>query len=165
MKVDELQQGSVVVLMPHGPLVESELQALRQLVETQGRVTKDPSALSGPCMQIASNGLDKSYPYSGGPEARDSPGVPVSLYDLTIAVTHHYRMFLEYKPNTDGAIFVPLRVAEWNWVGMASRASIADDMDTAGSNIWQDGSDTDAEDFAEWGEVSRESDPWDPCPP
>ncbi len=35
MKIDQMQQGSVLVLVPHGALIESELPMLRERLEEQ----------------------------------------------------------------------------------------------------------------------------------
>lgn len=35
MKIDQMQQGSVLVLVPHGPLIEAELPVLCERLEAQ----------------------------------------------------------------------------------------------------------------------------------
>ena len=134
-----------------------------QYVRTTGRVTKHEDALAGPCMQIENEGLDSSYPYAPGPETQDNPGVPVSLYDLTIAVEHSFTTQLMYKPELEGAIFVPLSELNWFWIGNCHRGSIADDWVTAGSYINAPAVGAPAEAFLEWGHVSTGEEVWDGC--
>jgi hypothetical protein len=134
-----------------------------QYVWTKGRMTRHKNVLAGPCIQIEVEGLDGYYPYAPGPETRDSPCVPVSIYDLTIAVENSFTMQLMYKPEIDGAIFVPLSELNWSWTGSCSRGSIGDDWDTKGSDVFAETTGTPAEAYLEWDHVSTGEETWDAC--
>ncbi len=135
-----------------------------QQVRTTGRATKHKDALAGPCMQIENEGLDGSYPYAPGPETRDSPGVPVSMYDLSISVSHEFTTQLMYKPDIDGAIFVPLSEMDWFWTGNCSRGSIVDNWTIGDSNAHAPATGTPAEAWMEWDRISTGEEVWDACP-
>jgi hypothetical protein len=134
-----------------------------QYVRTTGRVTKYAHAMAGPCMQIENEGLDASYPYAPGPETRDSPCVPVSDLDLTISVTYDFTTQLMYKPETDGAIFVPLSELDWDWTGISSRGSTADDWIMGDSQAHVPPTGTPAESWMEWTNITTGNETWDAC--
>ncbi len=134
-----------------------------QYVRTTGRVTKHKDALAGECMQIENEGLDGSYPYAPGPETRDSPGVPVSIYDLSISVTYSFTTQLMYRPDIDGAIFVPLSELDWSWTGNCSRGSIADDWVIADCDAYAPATGAPAESWMEWDKISTGEEAWDAC--
>jgi len=134
-----------------------------QYVYTEGRVTKHKEVLSGPCMQIKIGGLDGQYPYSPGPETSDTPGIPVSIYDLTIDVENKFIMQLMYRPELEGAIFVPISEIAWTWTGKGSRNKITDDWDTSGSGLSAEDSSTPSESYLEWDYISTGEDTWDAC--
>jgi hypothetical protein len=135
-----------------------------QLVHTVGRVEKHKDVLDL-CLEINKKGLDKTYPYSPGPEATDAPGVPVKYLDLNISVKNHYEMYLMFKPEGEGSIFVPLRVMDWDWTGLAERKGINDKFkwDVLGSKIRKDPQDRKAEDYPEWDLRMHEGMKWDVC--
>jgi len=150
----------------HDPLsaeFQSGATQFVQYVWTKSRMTRHKDVLAGPCIQIEVEGLDGHYPYAPGPETRDSPGVPVSIYDLTIVVENRFTMQLMYKPEIDGAIFVPLSELYWSWTGSCSRGSIVDDWDTKGSDVFAETTGTPAEAYLEWDHVSTGEDTWDAC--
>ncbi len=134
-----------------------------QYVYTEGRVTSHKDLLSGPCKQIKTEGLDGSYPYSPGPKTTDVPGIPVSLYDLTIDLENKFIMQLMYKPDVAGAIFVPISEINWTWTGKAYREKISDDWDTSSSNVFVENSSTLAEAYLEWDHISTGQETWDVC--
>jgi len=134
-----------------------------QLVHTDARNEKHKEALN-PCLELNKKGLDKKYPYSPGPEATDAPGVPVTYMDLTIEVNHHYEMYLMFKPEGEGSIFVPLRVMDWDWIGIAKRKSILDLFDLRGSGVSKDPEDREAEKYPTWDMILKEEIEWTPCP-
>lgn len=135
-----------------------------QLVHTVGRVEKHKDVLD-PCLEINKKGLDKKYPYSPGPEATDAPGVPVKYLDLNISVKNHYEMYLMFKPEGEGSIFVPLRVVGWDWTGLAGRKGIEDKdkWDISGSKIRKNPQDREADDYPEWDLRMHEGMEWDIC--
>ncbi len=134
-----------------------------QRVRTIGRVTKHKEALAGPCMQIDVEGLDGHYPYAPGPKAQDSPGTPVSLYDLTIAVQDIFTMQLMYKPDTEGAIFVPLSDVDWTWTVNCGRGSITEDWVLGDCGVSAPPTGSPAEAWMEWDRVSTGDEVWDAC--
>jgi len=134
-----------------------------QIVNTQGLVRRSQHARTQ-CDMISRAGLDETYPYSAGPEATDRPGADLDSLDLAVEVMHTFRMSLMYKPNGEGAIFVPIREAQWWWGGMARRANeYSDNWDTSGSEMGSYGSDVQAKDFLEWNQVVRKDDQWEGC--
>jgi len=134
-----------------------------QYVYTEGRVTSHKDLLSGPCKQINIEGLDKTYPYSAGPQTTDIPGIPVSLYDLTIDVENKFIMQLMYKPDTAGSIFVPISEINWNWTGKANREKISDDWQMGECKVTAEESSKPAEAYLEWDHISTGQETWDKC--
>lgn len=90
--------------------------------------------------------------------------MPVSLYDLTIAVENSFTTQLMYRPEIEGAIFVPISEVDWTWIGRASRGSITDDWDTAGSAVNAPPTGRPAQAYLEWDHVSTGQEVWDACP-
>jgi hypothetical protein len=135
-----------------------------QLVHTAGRVEKHRDALD-PCLEMNKQGLDKTYPYSPGPEATDAPGVPVGYLDLNISVKNHFEMYLMFKPEGEDSIFVPLRVLDWDWTVLAGRKGINDEnkWDISGSKISKDPQDRKAEDYPQWNLCMYEGMKWNAC--
>jgi len=134
-----------------------------QIVNTEGLVRRSGDARTQ-CDMISREGLDETYPYSAGPEATDKPGVDLDSLDLAVEVMHVFQMSLMYKPNSEGAIFVPIRETEWWWGGMARRSTVyTDNWDTSGSEMGSHGGDVQAEDFLEWDQVVRKDDVWEGC--
>jgi len=135
-----------------------------QLVHTVGRVEKHKDVLD-PCLEINKKGLDKKYPYSPGPEATDAPGAPAKYLDLNISVKNHYEMYLMFKPEGEGSIFVPLRVMGWDWIVLAKRKGVTDEhiWDVSGSKIRKNPQDRKAEDYPEWNLRMHEGMKWDVC--
>ena len=134
-----------------------------QYVATKGRVTKHKETLSGPCMQIKVEGLDGIYPYSIGPKTTDIPGIPISIYDLTIDIENDFIMQLMYRPDIDGAIFVPISEISWSWTGEASREKINDDWDTSNSRISAEDISNPAKNYLEWDNISTGQEIWEAC--
>jgi hypothetical protein len=133
-----------------------------QLVHTVGHVEKHKDALS-PCQELNKKGLDETYPYSSGPEATDAPGVPLTPLELNVSVKNHFEMCLMFKPEGEESIFVPLRVMNWDWIGLAQRDGINDLWDITGSRTWKNPQDRKAEDYPEWDRLINDQIPWDPC--
>lgn len=134
-----------------------------QIVDSEAVVRRAHIALDR-CIMISSQGLDETYPYCAGPQATDAPGVTLDSLDLSVEVMYKFRMGLMYQPNSEGAIFVPIRETQWWWGGMARRASEhTNSWDVSGSEMGSHGSDVEAEDFLEWDKVVRALDPWEGC--
>ncbi len=134
-----------------------------QYVYTEGRVTSHKDLLSGPCKQIKVEGLDGLYPYAPGPQTIDIPGIPVSLYDLTIDVENQFIMQLMYKPDAEGAIFVPISELSWTWTGKANREKISDDWQIGECKVIAEDSSKSAEAYLEWDHISTGQEIWDAC--
>jgi hypothetical protein len=134
-----------------------------QYVHTVGRVQRIKEKLGGACMQIDNEGLDSTYPYAPGPETRDSPGVPAAFYDLTISVSYDFTTQLMYKPDIEGAIFVPLSEMDWFWTGNCSRVSIADNWTIGDCQAHAPATGTPAQSWMEWDKVSTGDEVWDEC--
>ncbi len=134
-----------------------------QIVSTQGLVRRSQYARTQ-CDMISREGLDETYPYCAVPEATDKPGVDLDSLDLAVEVLHKFRMNLMYKPNSEGAIFVPIRETEWWWGGIARRANEnTDNWNTSSSEMGSHGGDVQAEAFLEWDQVVRKDDVWEGC--
>jgi hypothetical protein len=132
-----------------------------QLVDTSGIVEKDN--VHDPCWEFEIQGLDGTYPYAPGPRTEDTPGVQVSWLDLNISVINNYEMYLMYKPEREGAIFVPLRVVDWKWTGLAMREGINDIFSLFGSAVTKNPRDKDAQKYPEWDRISPEKPVWVAC--
>jgi hypothetical protein len=133
-----------------------------QVVHTKGCCIKKDYALDPRCLEINRAGLDKDYPYTIEREATDNPGVPITDYDKEVKVTNRYQMYLEYKPAKEGAIFVPLRVTEWEWDGVMKW-----DPQTKRNSYrvtrTENPRDKAAKEYATWTQVLKPKDPWDAC--
>ena len=117
--------------------------------------------------QTATKGLDKVYPYpseDGGITAKDTPGAPVAeSYDLDISVKYVFTMYLMYRPDKDGAIFVPLKKMDWKWIGIAKRKSVADDFSFTGSEEPRDPQEQEADEYPKWDVIVKPDDKMDTC--
>jgi len=134
-----------------------------QLVHTSGFNRRHKDALD-PCLKLDAEGLDEDYPYSSNSRTTDNPEVRVNLeLDLVVSVKNDYRMYLMFRPEKEGAIFVPLRVTKWNWRGVAERANLLDDFDLRGSKMSNNLRDEEAQEYPQWDRVVREGDKWTPC--
>jgi hypothetical protein len=156
--------GEPTITFSHKPLppeFAGETQYV-QLVDTSALNEKHKDAFDT-CLEFNLQGLDNSYPYSPGPVAKDTPGVEVSYLDLTLSVIHNFEMYLMYKPAREGAIFAPLRVADWKWNVLARRESILKLFDLSGSAINKPPVDKEAYKYPEWTRISPEKIVWYPC--
>lgn len=134
-----------------------------QLVKTDARTEMGTSSTVGSCMELQIEGLDTKYPYAPGPRATDNPGVPATTYDLRISALHDFEMFLLFRPDTDGAIWVPLRIVPWTWNGQAQRATEGAPWDCSASSITRNPIDAEADRFPVWTMVVPENLHWLPC--
>lgn len=158
-------EGEHTITFRHEPLpwtTPGETQYV-QLVKTDARNEMGPSSRVGPCMELHVEGLDKTYPYAPGPSATDNPGVPATTYDLKLLVLYDFEMFLMYRPDTEGAIWVPLRIVPWTWNGQAQRETEGAAWDCTGSSITREPVDTKADRFPTWTRVVTEDLPWSSC--
>lgn len=133
-----------------------------QLVSVDGQITREAIARA-PCNTISTSGHDEDYPYAGGSEMKDRPGVDSELLDLSIEVMLDFQVSLMYKPDSEGAIFVPIRETNWHWMGVATRPTKNADWDTSASRLQARAGDIEAEDYLEWTNVTRMDDDWGGC--
>jgi len=125
------------------------------------------------CGEIDHTGLDKDYPYTKEREALDTPGFDFGTRDQEMSVHREFKMFLEYKPKKEGAIFVPLRVTDWEWKGVARWDSPQAETPSCHITRTENPRDKPANEYATWTKVlkpredkdGRMTDKWDPCIP
>jgi hypothetical protein len=137
-----------------------------QIVTEKGTVKGDDRL--PPCTTIQKTGLDGEYPYpskDGGITATDNPGVGVKGdLDQDISVEYKYKMYLMYKPDKEGAIYVPLKEMDWHWRGIAKRQRVVDKFNVKDSDVGLDSQEKEADKYPEWHVIVKPNDPWDPCP-
>jgi hypothetical protein len=133
-----------------------------QVVQENGCWVKKADALEPRCLEIDRAGLDNDYPYTKEREALDTPGIQIADLDKEIKVVHKFKMYLEYKPAKEGAIFVPSRVTDWEWKGAMKWDPQAKEPNC---NVTRTDKPKDkaAEEYAQWKRVLRPNTPWDPC--
>jgi hypothetical protein len=130
------------------------------------------------CANLNRTGLDTEYPYTKKEEALDTPGFDIGLlYDKEKTVHYKFTMYLEYKPKKEGAIFVPLRVTDWEWRGVL-KWNPQTKKTTCNVTRTEKPRDRAAKEYATWNLVIKEEDkkedkekdkkkpsPWGPCIP
>jgi hypothetical protein len=137
-----------------------------QLVNENVRYESLEDSLT-PCLTIQKEGLDGEYPYpseDGGITAKDNPGAAVATsYNLNISVTYDYTMYLLYKPDKKGAIFVPLKKIKWHWRGFATHQRVGDKFDFKNSHVGLDSPEQEANEYPTWKVIVRENDKLNTC--
>jgi hypothetical protein len=125
------------------------------------------------CGEVDHTGLDTEYPYTKEREALDTPGFDFGTRDQEMSVRRKFKMYLEYKPKKEGAIFVPLRVTDWDWKGVAKWDSPQAETPSCHVTRTENPRDKPAKEYATWTQVlkpredkdGRITDKWDPCIP
>lgn len=89
-----------------------------QIVDQQEQAVCIPeSNYPGP-NRCNGTGLDKTYPYSRGPEAKDAPGIPSDWRFSSRSADFQFKMYLMFKPaGREDNEWVPLKRTDWSWGG------------------------------------------------
>jgi len=101
----------------------------------------------------ANDALDNTDPYGSNPDdintTADSPGFGLAIpeYFQSMSASGDFKMYLEFQP--PGGIWVPLRVVNWNWNGIAIRSGTNWVLTTA-PHPDPNPSDSDATTFPSW---------------
>jgi len=133
-----------------------------QVVYEKGCWIKKEIALDPRCLEIDRAGLDTDYPYTKEREAKDTPGIKITGLDKEITLVYKFQMYLMYKPAKEGAIFVPLRVTDWDWNGVLK---LDPQTKKTSCSVMRTESPRDkaAQNYPEWTRILKPKDPWDPC--
>ena len=67
------------------------------------------------------NALDTSFPYSNSIETDDGPGIQLTNNATYAKQTLVASMYLMYKPDAEGATWVPLKKVNWSCNGIATK--------------------------------------------
>lgn len=137
-----------------------------QIVQEDVRYESIDDSLT-PCSKINKGGLDREYPYpseDGGITGTDNPGAGVAMsYNLDISVKYEYDMYLLYKPDKEGAIFVPLKKIHWHWYGIAKRQRVVDKFNFKDSKVGLDSQEQEANEYPEWKVIVKSDDKLNAC--
>lgn len=101
-----------------------------QLTKLDGLVHKGSTALYPHCQEEHDKAyvLDTDYPYGATNKVNtvnrktvyDAPGRDVFTYTKELDLKMQFKMYLMFKPNLPGAIYVPISYVPWWWTGRLS---------------------------------------------
>ena len=125
---------------------------------------------------ISGTGLDSTYPYPSllqppdplNPVTEDAPSTPLTNNITQAIVNDTFQMWLMFKPDGSGSVWVPLKIINWGWNAQATRTGTFWDVNVDRPQFTPNTpSVSDTEAYPDWNFVwtpQALTNGWQPCP-